>query len=105
MTAPLAPIRKTRMAQRITRSGLTRSRECWGAQTTDGVWDFERTEEPGTPWSVGHTPTGTVVGLHSTLRACRAYVAAGDAQRDLDRLLAHERGDHKAQRDSWCSRC
>lgn len=105
MSTALAPICGKRMLPRFTRPGQKPRLECWGAATTDGVWDFERTEEPGTPWSVGHTPTRTVVALQGTLRACRAYVAAGHAQRDLDRLQAHERGEHQAQRDSWCRRC
>jgi hypothetical protein len=93
------------MARRFTAAGVTRRAECWAARTTDGVWDFERTEEPGTPWSVGHTPTGIVVALQGTLRACRAFVAAGHADRALACLQAHERGEHAAQRDSWCGRC
>jgi hypothetical protein len=107
----LAPIVKTRFAQRITRNGLTKSRECWAAETTDGLWDFEREDSPGTPWLVYHLPScrdgsyAMPVHLTGTLRACREYVAAGHAQASLERLQAHERGEHNAARDSWCGRC
>jgi hypothetical protein len=116
VTAPavtLADIRKTRMARRVIRRGtaLTERAECWGAETTDGIWDFEREESPGTPWLVYHKPSVadgslvTPVNMLSTLRECRWHVAAGEAQRDLDRLLAHGRGEHDGNRDSWCGRC
>lgn len=105
--ATLAPIRKTRMHKRFIRRGtaLTERAECWGAETTDGVWVFDREESPGTPWIITHKASSTAVGLTGNLRACRAYVAGGHAQKDLGRLQAHERGEHDAARDSWCSRC
>jgi hypothetical protein len=103
--APLAPIVKTVMAKRITRDGLTKSRECWGAQTTDGVWDFEREDSPGTPWVVIHRETKEMVHLCGTLRGCRWFVAAGHAQAELERRQAHKRGEHMQQRDSWCIKC
>jgi hypothetical protein len=104
---PLAEIRKTRFAHRIIRRGtaLTERAECWEAVTTDGLWIFEREESPGTPWIVRHKPTGEFVDLRSTLRDCRWYVAAGHAQAMLERLQAHDRGEHDGQHDSWCARC
>lgn len=78
---------------RITRSGLTRP-ECWGAETIDGSWDFEREESPGTPWLVYHKPsvadgslTFPVISL-GTLRDCRAFVASGTAEQELARRKA-----------------
>ena len=81
------------------------------AQTGDGLWAFEREDSPGTPWLVYHLPScrdgsyAMPVHLTGTLRACREYVAAGHAQASLERLQAHERGEHNAARDSWCGRC
>jgi hypothetical protein len=106
----LAPIVKTQMARRITRSGLTRSPECWGAQTADGIWDLTREDDVDTNWLTYHRPSvadGTCerpVGLHANLRACRAYIASGQAQAALDRMKAHQRGEH-VERDSWCVMC
>jgi hypothetical protein len=104
MTAALAPVRKTRMLRRITRAGMT-GPECWGAETLDGIWAFEREESPGTPWLICHRESGIVAGQCSALRGCRAFVAAGHAEAALERLQAHDRGDHAAARDSWCVRC
>lgn len=113
MTAALAlaPVVKTRMAHRLTRGGVTRSAECWGARTTDGIWDFEREDSPGTPWLVYHQPSvadgslPTPVSLRGSLRDCRWYVAAGHAAADLDRLHAHRRGEHAENRDPSCGKC
>ena len=98
---PLAEVVKTRVLP--TRgAGL----QCWGARTTDGLWGFDREDMPGTPWSVTHLPTGTVVDrCVGTLDDCRAYVASGGAQADLERLRAHEDGGHKDQRDKECVKC
>ena len=105
--AALAPIVKTRMHKRFIRCGtaLTEKAECWQAETTDGVWRFGREESAGTPWLIIHKASGEMVHLTGNLRACREYVAAGHAQRDLDQLQAHERGEHDGARDSWCGRC
>ncbi len=83
MATALAPIVKTTFARRITRGGMTRP-ECWGAQTTDGVWAFEREDSPGTPWVVVHLATGRIVAQMGTLRRCRLIVASGAAQRALE---------------------
>lgn len=105
MTAALAPVRETRHSQRRTRRGSTKHLECWAAETLDGQWELEREDSPGTPWLVIHKPTKEFVDLLGTLDACRAYVAAGHAQAALERIQAHNRGEHAAARDSWCVRC
>jgi hypothetical protein len=98
---PLAPVDKTRMLP--TRGGGT---QCWAAKTKDGTWSMAREDEAGTPWSVTHLPTGIVVDRYvGTLDDCRAYVANGGAQADLERIQAHQRGEHKAERDKTCPRC
>lgn len=100
MTSALAPVDKTMLP---TRGG---GRQCWSATTKDKVWDFTREDEPGTPWSVKHRPTGTVVDCYvGTLTDCRAYVASGQAEADLDRIQSHERGGHETERDRACPRC
>jgi len=109
----LAPIIKTQFARRIIHGGrgLTERKECWGAETTDGVWSFDREDSPGTPWLVYHQPSvkdgslTTPVSLQGSLRACRWYVAMGWAEADLERLLAHEQGEHAGERDPRCVKC
>lgn len=94
MAAALAPIVKTAFARRITRSGLTRSRECWAAETTDGAWKFDREDSPGTPWLVYSTAAvadGSYplpVMFCGTLRACRVAVAEGWAADELAKRKA-----------------
>lgn len=91
-TAALAPIVKTDFAHRITHrgGGVTKHRECWGAKTTDGVWEFEREESSGTPWLIWHRPSLNDKSLPhpviqcGTLLACRRYVADGTAARMLE---------------------
>jgi hypothetical protein len=103
--ADLAPVVRTQFMPRITRNGRTKALECWAAETTDGVWRFGREDSPGTPWLVTHKASGVMVHLTGNLTACREYVGAGHAQKDLDRIRAHERGEHDAARNSWCGRC
>jgi hypothetical protein len=94
-TIPLAEIRRTRTFARLIRGGAGKTREeCWGAETADGVWDFEREESAGTPWLVYHRPSvkdgswTLPVVFCGTLRACRALVASGGADEELARRLA-----------------
>lgn len=61
------------------RSFRTNRMEIWEAETTDGLWQMERLEEPGTPWSLIHAETGLEVMRLGTLRDCRINVANGDA--------------------------
>lgn len=92
----LAPITKTAFARRITRGGrgLTEHRECWAAETTDGVWKFDREDSPGTPWLVYHRQSAAdgslpvPVTLCGTLRACRVAVAEGWAADELAKRKA-----------------
>ena len=85
---PLAEIRETSTRKRITRSGLTRP-ECWGAETTDGIWEFDREESSGTPWLMYHKPSVTdgsytlPVRYCGTLRECQALVASCGADQEL----------------------
>lgn len=93
MTATtLAPITRTTFHERLTRGGAASRRECWRAVTDDGAWEFERQDEPGTPWAVIHRETGTQVGLCGTLRACRQYVGSGRAAGDLKRITEAANG-------------
>ncbi len=81
----LAPIHKAEFQ----RSWRTDRMECWSAETQDGLWRMERTEDPGTPWVVFHLPSmadgsWTVpVFLCGTLRACREDIASGAGERML----------------------
>ena len=64
-------------------------RECWGARTADGIWDFEREDSPGTPWLVYHVPSvadGTYTGpvdQCGSLTQCARLVASGWAEKRL----------------------
>jgi hypothetical protein len=78
VSAPLVPITNKRMLRTI-RGTRTRA-ECWGAETTDGVWVFERIEDDGTPWLVVHRESGETVLWCSSLRNCRRAVAEGWAK-------------------------
>lgn len=59
------------------------------AVTADGEWLFERSED-GT-WAAGHLPTKTVTDSRvGTLADCRAYVASGQAEADLELIQAQD---------------
>jgi hypothetical protein len=65
--------------------------QCWAAVTEDGEWGFAREEDETTSWTVKHLPTRTVVAeFLGSLRQCRAYVASGEAQADLEKILARK---------------
>jgi hypothetical protein len=89
-TAVLALVCKTDFFKRITRNRLTAHFECWGAETTEGVWSCTRENWPGTPWLVYHQPSvkdGSYplpVTMCGPLRACRAFVGSGAAERELE---------------------
>lgn len=72
MATALAPITKTAFH----RSRRTGRLECWEAKTTDGQWLFARTEDTGTPWLIYRPDNYAPQHWCSTLRACRAWVAA-----------------------------
>jgi len=79
--------------------------ENWAAASRDGVWKYERLEISGTPWAVIHVPTGTEGNWYGTLAAARAATADGSALEYVERVQAHERGEHKAERNPFCGRC
>lgn len=89
MTTTLAPVRETESFPRFTRSGPTRHRECWAAESPDGVWSYRRLELPGTPWELTHNPSGGSV-WYGSLRAARAAVADGSA---LEVIEANRQAD------------
>jgi hypothetical protein len=78
----LAPVRKTRMLQRRTRTGLTRP-ECWEAVTVgpdgepDGLWTFRRLDMHGTPWEPEYGPTGETGPWSGSLPDCQRGSADG----------------------------
>lgn len=74
------------------------------AVTADGEWLFARAAD-GT-WSAGHLPTKTELkaGLRD-LAAARRYAGTGKARADLERVQAHQRGDHENEESASCPRC
>lgn len=79
--------------------------ENWSAISADGTWKYERQEISGTPWQVEHVPTETIGNWYGSLPAARAATADGSALADIERRLAHERGEHEAERNVFCGRC
>ena len=79
--------------------------ENWAAESRDGVWKYERIEDTGTPWAVIHVPTGTEGDWYGSLPKARAATADGSALACVERIQAHERGDHKPERDPACVKC
>ena len=62
-------------------------------------------EDVGTLWDATHLPTGLSGGFYGTLTAAREATANGSALAYVERMQAHERGEHKAERDTRCGRC
>ena len=79
--------------------------ENWSAVSADGTWKYERLEISGTPWSVLHVPSGIESHWYGTLAAAREGTADGNALACVELIQAHERGEHKADRDPRCGRC
>jgi hypothetical protein len=80
--------------------------EAWSAVSDDGVWKYERLEEIRTPWSIQHVPSGIEVGTWAgTLSEAREMTANGTAQADVELQMAHQRGEHDAERDPGCVKC
>lgn len=80
-TTPMTPVTKTMRTTFIgdPASGRTR-RECWGAKSTDGVWQYERMEDEGTTWYVTHLPTGYCGDTpYGTLASARRATRSGTA--------------------------
>lgn len=85
----------------------TGRQESWAAVSRDGEWRYERLEITGTPWAVIYTGTGDEVegDWYGTLAGARAATADGSAMDAVNRIRAHERGDHEQQRDPCCIKC
>jgi hypothetical protein len=79
--------------------------EAWAAVSDDGVWKYERIEDTGTLWAVVHVPTGIEADWCGTLTAARETTANGVAFGAVECQIAHQRGEHAAQRDSSCRAC
>lgn len=100
MTAPRTPagIIAVRTAPRILRSGKLTRPEIWEARTADMVWDFERGDEPGTPWYTYHRPSvadGSCtmpVNTSGSLAQAAAAVECGYAAEGLARIKAELAG-------------
>lgn len=98
---PLTPVTITARFPSF-RSGRV---ENWSAVSADGTWKYERLEISGTPWVVIHLGAQVEGDWYGTLTAARAATADGTALAYIDRVLAHDRGEHKAERDIRCGRC
>lgn len=79
--------------------------EAWEAKSRDGVWEYRRLEISGTQWEVLHLPSGTAGDWYGTLTAARKATADGSALLYVERVQAHELGEHDAERNSRCGRC
>lgn len=104
MTRPrrtLTPVEVTRRFPSFRTGRL----ETWQAVSADGQWRYDRVEVAGTPWALVHVPTGVTDPGYGTLGDARAATANGSALAEVQRILAHERGEHGAQRDPGCIRC
>jgi hypothetical protein len=59
----------------------------WLKATADGEWMMTREEDDASTWVVAHLPERVIVADYmASLTECRAYVASGEAQADLERL-------------------
>lgn len=89
VAAPGTPPRTSR--RRLPLAPLKPSRCPWYRETADGEWAFERGDDDGTTWTVARLPGKTIICGHlGSLGECRAYVASGEAQEDLDRIRKTE---------------
>jgi hypothetical protein len=79
--------------------------ENWEAISADGTWVYRRMEISGTPWTVEHVPSEVEAGWYGSLPAAREATASGSAMASVERILAHQRGEHDAERVPACVRC
>jgi hypothetical protein len=79
--------------------------EAWQYKSRDGIWRYDRIEDTGTPWQVVHLPTGIGADYYGNISAARAATADGSALACVERVQAHERGEHKAERNPACIMC
>lgn len=92
-TTDLAPIHNKIMYptfQRYSRPDGPSRTECWGADTQDGLWRFQREDAPGTPWTAWRldkqgNKVRPWVDTFGSLRACRIDAAAGWLQAEWER--------------------
>jgi len=68
----------------------SKGREIWGAESTDGIWTYERSEEPGTPWVVTHQPTGHIE-FFASLPKARRWTCSEHAISDICQVLTARR--------------
>jgi hypothetical protein len=101
----LTPVDITSRFPGFMRRGGGERLEAWSAASCDGVWKYERMEISGTPWAVIHVATGIEADWCGTLTAARAATADGSALAAVERIQAHDRGEHKTDRDPRCVRC
>lgn len=104
MTAPRRTLTPADVTRRY-RSFRAGRLENWAAVSRDGVWKYERSEISGTPWAVIHVPSGIEADWYGTLTAARAATADGSALAAVERIQAHDRGEHAAERVPSCRRC
>lgn len=101
-TTPMTPVIKIKRTAFIGSpdSGRTRS-ECWGAKSTDDMWEYERIEDDGTSWYVTHLPTGyTCDQPYGSLTSARRATHDGTAtQRMIDEFA------EIANSDLWPADC
>jgi hypothetical protein len=77
--AKMTPIvKQTATTLLVSRPGTPYRSECWSATSKDGVWRYDREDEPTTPWYVKHIPTGRVADVtYGTLDAARYATGTG----------------------------
>lgn len=80
----------------------TKRKKAWQARTEDGEYEFYRNETRRESWAPFHASTRTELRWQPSLDDCATYVQSGRAAEDLDRVLAHQRGEHANARDPRC---
>lgn len=85
--AAMTPVEITDRAHTLRSGGPSRTREVWEARSTDGTWTYVRTDEPGTPWTVTHEPTGLWY-MFGSLPKARRFTARPDALAFLETVAA-----------------
>lgn len=68
----MIPVEVKDRASRMYADGRRGRVEMWSARSRDGVWSFERVEEPGTPWLVFHRDVQGWYGSFGSLSKARA---------------------------------
>jgi hypothetical protein len=106
ITFPMTKIKIIYSAPRMSSGhpGIRASRrsEIWAAISCDGVWSYERSDEPGTPWIVTHEPTRHVEYFASLPKA-RRWTASERAIPGIRRVLVARQLDTQTRTEA--SRC